>query len=181
MIDRNASFSASRTAVGTLVIALVCAAGPAAASSEPASGETQKKARLTDLWQPGDSGQRMNIRGRVTGLDGKPLAGIAVEIRQPDGDGNWTEQYRTTLTTDDKGRYQFGSVIPAGRYCGEPHIEVTVYQSGWEFYDDKLVFEDVMTADSYYWGDGTQIFLEESTVDGETILFGRYDIVLSPE
>jgi protocatechuate 3,4-dioxygenase beta subunit len=164
-----------------LIAALVFAVGPVAANSETPSGETQKKAKLVDLWQPGDAGQRMNIRGRVTGLDGKPLAGIAVEIRQPDGDGNWTEQYRTTLTTDARGRYQFGSVRPAGRYCGEPHVEVTVYQDGWEFYDDKLVFDEVMTAESYYFGDGTQVFLEESTVNGETILFGRYDIVLSPE
>jgi hypothetical protein len=28
--------------------------------------------------------------------------------------------------------------------------------------------------------DGTLVFLEESTVNGETIMFGQYDIVLSP-
>ena len=45
----------------------------------------------------------------------------------------------------------------------------------------KLVFEEVMTDDSFYFGDGTPVFLEESSVNGETIKFGRFDIVLSPE
>jgi hypothetical protein len=39
------------------------------------------------------------------------------------------------------------------------------------FEDDTEVFEE----------DGTPVFLEESTVKGETIMFGRFDIVLSPE
>lgn len=166
---------------GLLIATLAFTATSALASPENPPSDEQAKPKLVDLWKPGDTGQRMNIRGRVTGLDGRPLAGVEVEVRQPDGDGNWTEQYRATLTTDAQGRYQFGSVVPTGRYCGEPHVEVTVYQNGWEFFDDQLVFEDVMSAESYYWGDGTQIFLEESTVKGETILFGRYDIVLSPE
>jgi hypothetical protein len=35
--------------------------------------------------------------------------------------------------------------------------------------------------DSIYYGDGTSVFLEESDVKGETIKYGRFDIVLSPE
>ncbi len=169
------------TAAGLLIGTLVCAAGPAAASSDNPPADTSKKARLVDLWKPGDSGERMNIRGRVTSLDGTPLAGIQVEIRQPDGDGLWTEQYRTTLTTDAKGRYQFGSVVPVSNYCGDPHVEVVVYQNGWEYFDDKLVFEEIDSDDGFYFGDGTPVFLEESNVNGETIKFGRFDIVLSPE
>lgn len=181
MPESDALPGAARPLAGLLIAALIFTAGSALANPENPPADGKAKPKLVDLWKPGDTGQRMNIRGRVTGLDGKPLAGVEVEVRQADGDGNWTEQYRTTLTTDAQGRYQFGSVVPAGRSCGEPHVEVMVYQNGWEFYDDQLVFEDVMSAQSYYWGDGTQVFLEESTVKGETILFGRYDIVLSPE
>ena len=181
MMQRGSIAAVSLFANCLLIGALACTAGQAAASSEDSAAEAGKKARLIDLWKPGDSGQRMNIRGRVTSLDGTPLAGVKVEIRQPDGDGLWTEQYRTTLTTDAKGRYQFGSVVPVSNYCGEPHVEVVVYQRGWEYFDDKLVFEEVLTDDSFYFGDGTPVFLEESSVNGETIKFGRFDIMLSPE
>ena len=181
MSQRASKSRVSAAASGLLIAVLLYAAGPAAANSDNPPAEAAKKARLVDLWKPGDSGERMNIRGRVTSLDGTPLAGIQVEIRQPDGDGLWTEQYRTTLTTDAKGRYQFGSVVPVSNYCGDPHVEVVVYQNGWEYFDDKLVFEEVMTDDSFYFGDGTPVFLEESSVNGEPIKFGRFDIVLSPE
>ena len=147
----------------TLALAGLLASAPAAATEE-AGAESPQKPRLVDLWQPGDTGKRMNIRGRVTGPN----------------DGQWTKQYRTILTTDAQGRYQFGSVVPNSQYCGEPHVQVTVYQDGWEYYDTSLVFENEHDMGSYY-GDGTPVFLEESTVEGETILFGRHDIKLSPD
>jgi protocatechuate 3,4-dioxygenase beta subunit len=180
MPQRESTPSASKTVTGLLISALLFTAQAVAANADnpPAGG---KKSRLVDLWKPGDAGERMNIRGRVTSLDGTPLAGIQIDIRQPDGDGNWSERYSATLTTDSEGRYQFGSVVPASNYCGEPHVEVVVYQNGWEYFDDKLVFEEVMSDDSLYFGDGTPVFLEESSVKGETIKYGQFDIVLSPE
>ena len=141
--------------------------------------ETKKKAKLVDLWQPGDSGQRMNIRGRVTSLDGSPLAGIFISIRQANGDGEYTERYRTTLVSDAKGRYQFGSVVPNNDF-GARHVHVTVYQDGWEYFDMSILFEGDPNLDQHY-EEGKAIFLEESTVKGETILFGRFDIVLVPD
>ena len=181
MYARGFQFSLSKAAAGPLIAALFFAAGTANASSDNPPSVEKKKPKLVDLWHPGDSGERMNIRGRVTSLDGTPLAGIQVEIRQPDGDGLWTDRYSTTLTTDAEGRYQFGSVVPVSNFCGEPHVQVVVYQNGWEYFDDKIVVQDHLDAEGYYFGDGTQVFLEESSVKGQTIKFGRYDIVLSPE
>ena len=137
------------------------------------------KARLTDLWQPGDTGQRMNIRGRVTGPDGEPLANIKIAISQPDGDGHWIEQYTTTLKTDAKGRYQFGSVVPESNYCGAPHVQISIFEDGWKYYDKNLMFAESVEMSSHS-SEGTLVFLEESTVNGETIMYGRYDIVLTP-
>jgi protocatechuate 3,4-dioxygenase beta subunit len=139
-----------------------------------------KKAKLIDLWEPGDSGQRMNIRGRVTGPDGEPLAGIEISVSQPDGDGDWIDQYTTTLMTDAQGRYQFGSVVPeSNSYCGEPHVRLMIFEDGWDYYDKNLLFAENLDMASHS-EVGTPVFLEESTVNGETIMFGRYDIVLSP-
>jgi len=178
VLKRGLKLSVSKAVTGLLFINLVFFHGAVSASSDsPASG-AESKPKLIDLWQPGDSGQRMNIRGRVTSIDGTPLPGINIEIRQPDGDGDWIEQYQTTLTTDAKGRYQFGSVVPESNYCGAPFVRVKIYQDGWEYFDTNLVFaDDTEVFDE----EGTPVFLEASTVNGETLMFGRFDIVLSPE
>ena len=178
MFDKGVKSSLLKAVAGLLIANLVFAFDTVVANSESPSSEADKKSKLTDLWQPGDAGQRMNIRGRITSIDGTPLSGIRIEIRQPDGDGDWIEQYQTTLTSDAKGRYQFGSVVPQSNYCGAPHVQVKVYQDGWEYFDTNIVFEDDTQV---YAEDGTPVFLEESTVNGETIMFGRFDIVLSPE
>ena len=180
MPKQGSRISRSPAIAGSLLAALVFTVGAAHAGTETPS-DTPKKPQLIDLWQPGDSGERMNIRGRVTSLDGTPLGGINIEIRQPNGDGHWDSQYRTTLTTDAKGRYQFGSVVPVSNHCGDPHVEVIVYQSGWSYFDEKIVIQQDFESASLYYGDGTPVFLEESEVNGESMKYGRFDIVLSPE
>ena len=130
------------------------------------------------MWRPGDPGERMNIRGRVTSLDGTPLPGVRIAIRQANGEGDYTEQYRTILVSDSKGRYQFGSVVP-GNYLGVRHVHVSVYQEGFEYFDMSILFKGDPNLDDHY-EDGKAIFLEEATVNGETIMFGRFDIVLTP-
>ena len=181
MPKRVFTLSRPPAVAASLITALLFSASAALANSETQGAQSPEKRQLVDLWQPGDSGERMNIRGRVTSLDGTPLGGINIEIRQPNGDGQWDEQYRTTLTTDDKGRYQFGSVVPVSQYCGDPHVEVVVYQNGWEYFDDKIVFQQDFGSNSHFYGEGTPVFLEESEVNGETIKYGRFDIMLSPE
>jgi len=172
------------TRIAALIAVCCLLAGPADATSEQqlaqadSSGSGNAKPRLIDFWRPGDSGQRMNIRGRVTSLDGTPLAGIPISIRQADGDGEYTDRYRGTLLSDDKGRFQFGSVLP-GNYTGARHVHIAVYTDGYEYFDTSILFKDDPNQETHY-GDGTAIFLEESTVGGETILFGRFDIVLTP-
>ncbi|MDH3633592.1 MAG: hypothetical protein OES20_02710 [Gammaproteobacteria bacterium] len=147
-------------------------------STVQGSEEADNKPKLVDLWQPGDTGQRMNIRGRVTSFDGAPLAGIPISIRQANGNGDYTQRYSTTLLSDEKGRYQFGSVVP-GNYIGVRHVHIGVYHDGYQYYDSQILFKGDPNLEGYTDADQA-IFLEESTVNGETILFGRFDIVLVP-
>jgi len=146
--------------------------------TQPTDNETNKKAKLVDFWQPGDAGQRMNIRGRVTSLDGTPLSGVGIDIRQSDGNGDYSERYSATLRTDAKGRYQYGSVIP-GNYIGLRHVHVSAYHEGYQYFDSRILFKGDPNLDGL--SDAKDaIFLEESTVNKETIHFGRFDIVLVP-
>ncbi|MDH3217924.1 MAG: carboxypeptidase regulatory-like domain-containing protein [Gammaproteobacteria bacterium] len=179
MFAQGLRITLSMAIVSLLIIPPVFAADSVVAQAETSAPEPEKKAKLVDLWQPGDSGQRMNIRGRVTSLDGTPLPGIRISIRQANGDGDYTDRYRTTLTTDAKGLYQFGSVVP-NNYSGARHVHVTVYEDGWQYFDMSILFEGDPNLE-YHYQDGKPIFLEESTVKGETILFGRFDIVLTPD
>lgn len=164
---------------GSLISNAVIASDLIFAQADTSTSGAQKKSKLIDLWQPGDTGQRMNIRGRVTSIDGTPLGGVQISVRQADGDGEYTENYRTTLETDASGRFQFGSVVP-GNYFGAKHVHLTVYQDGFEYFDTSILFKGDPNLDEHY-ENGTAIFLEESTVKGETIMFGRFDIVLTPE
>jgi len=167
-------------AAGALVVSqAVFAADLTMAQAETPTPDATKKSKLIDLWRPGDPGQRMNIRGHVSSLDGTPLGGIRISLRQANGDGDYTENYQTTLETDASGRYQFGSVVP-GNYMSARHVHLTVYQDGFEYFNTSILFKDDPNLQEHY-EDGTAIFLEESTVKGKTILFGRFDIVLTPE
>jgi protocatechuate 3,4-dioxygenase beta subunit len=166
-------------ATGLAISNLVAASDLTLAQSDTSTPGAEEKSKLIDLWRPGDPGQRMNIRGRVTSIDGTPLPGIRIALRQANGEGDYTENYRTTLETDARGRFQFGSVVP-GNYFGAKHVHLTVYQDGFEYFDTSILFKGDPNLDAHY-EDGTAIFLEESTVNGETILFGRFDIVLTPE
>jgi hydroxyquinol 1,2-dioxygenase len=67
-------------------------------------------------------GERMFVQSRVTDLDGKPLAGVPVDIWHADGDGFYDSQKETYATegpvsrarfiTDSDGRFFFRTILP---------------------------------------------------------------------
>lgn len=179
MLTRGFRIAVSMAVTSLLITNPVFASDLILVQADTSTSGTAQKTKLIDMWRPGDPGERMNIRGRVISLDGTPLGGIRISIRQANGAGDYTDNYRTVLESDARGRFQFGSVLP-GNYMGARHIHVTVYQDGFEYFDTSILFKRDPNLSEHY-EDGKAIFLEESTVKGETILFGRFDIVLTPE
>jgi len=67
-------------------------------------------------------GERMFVQGRVTDLDGKPLAGVPVDVWHADGDGFYDSQKasyategavsRARFITDHDGRIYFRTILP---------------------------------------------------------------------
>ena len=139
----------SMAVTGLLITNPVFASDLIIAQAETSTSGAEKKSKLIDMWQPGDPGQRMNIRGRVTSLDGTPLSGIRISIRQANGAGDYTENYRAVLESDARGRFQFGSVVP-GNYIGARHVHVTVYQDGFEYFDTSILFKRDPNLDEHY-------------------------------
>jgi protocatechuate 3,4-dioxygenase beta subunit len=141
----------------------------------PALAQQADKPKGVNLWQPGDSGDRLSISGWVHDSDNQPIAGAQLRIWQADGNGEYHEdRYRTLLTTSDEGKYGFGTVVP-GQYYGVKHIHVIVTHDSYPPLETRIIF----IGDPYL-SESTQresaIFLEETNVDNEKIMYGRFDI-----
>ncbi len=157
-------------------LCLLAMIGPFAAVPAQAAADDGKP-KLVDLWTPGDAGQRMRIRGRVTSLDGSPVPNAVITIRHADANGLDWSYHLGDVVANEKGVYQFGSVVP-GNSHRLSHVHVYVSHEGYRYLDTEFYFKRDPKADP---DNPNSIFLEEGTVDGETMLFGRYDITLVPE
>src|SRR6201996_667847 len=84
-------------------------------------GEHKKTAHGTDI-SADLPGERMFVQSRVTDLEGKPLAGVPVDIWHADDDGYYDSQKpsyategpssRARFITDDDGRFFFRTILP---------------------------------------------------------------------
>jgi catechol 1,2-dioxygenase len=70
--------------------------------------------------RPDESGDRTRVTGRVTGVDGRPLANANLDIWQADAEGRYSGfmpgppdgNLRGQVPTDTDGRYEYVTVIP---------------------------------------------------------------------
>jgi protocatechuate 3,4-dioxygenase beta subunit len=84
-------------------------------------GEHKVAAHGTDI-SAELAGERMFVQTRVTDLDGKPLAGVPVDVWHADGDGFYDSQKeayategptsRARFVTDHDGRFFFRTILP---------------------------------------------------------------------
>ena len=83
-----------------------------------------------ELRKPGDPGLPVKISGRVYDTRGDVLSGAKLELWQASPQGVYDldgYDYRTSLVTDEHGKYDFGSVMPGhypGRVCQHIHYLV---------------------------------------------------------
>jgi len=160
----------------TLVVSLCLASLALLPTGALAATAENARPKMVDLWTPGDSGQRMRIRGRVTSLDGTPVPNVQIYFRHADSEGIDFSYHRGVVTANEKGVYEFGSVIP-GNSHRLSHVHVYVTHDGFRDLDTEFYFKhDPKSAED----DPDAIFLEAGSVGGETMMFGRYDITLIP-
>lgn len=162
--------------LGFLVFGLLLSAS-AIAEDKQNTQVDQNKPQMLELWTPGDSGQRMRIRGRVKSTDGSPLANVKIRVRHADSEGVDWSYYLGQLTTNERGVYQFGSVIP-GNSHRLSHVHVYIDHPGFQYVDTEFHFKDDPKASP---DDPDAIFLEEGIVNGEKMMYGRWDITLVPK
>lgn len=132
---------------------------------------------MQELWAPGDSGQRMRIRGRVTDSDGSPLSNVSIRVRHADSQGIDWSYYQGIVKTNNRGVYQFGSIIP-GNSHRLSHVHVYISHPGFRYVETEFYFKNDPKANP---DDPNTIFLEEGNIGGEKMMYGRWDIALKPE
>ena len=85
-------------------------------------GEHKVTAHGTDISPNNLTGDKMFVQSRVTDLNGKPLAGVPVDVWHADDDGFYDSQQpnyeeagasaRARFITDDDGRFFFRTILP---------------------------------------------------------------------
>jgi len=161
--------------VGIFVISFVLSTS-VFAQEQTKTPADQSKNKFLELWSPGDSGQRMRIRGRVTAPDGKPIPNVHIRFRHADSAGLDRSYHQGELETNDRGVYQFGSVIPGNNHRLS-HVHVYINHPDFQYVETEFYFKDDPKANP---DDPNAIFLEEGNADGEKMMYGRWDIVLKP-
>lgn len=134
---------------------------------------------VANLWQPGDPGERLYIRGRVVSTDGTPVEGATVNIRQADASGAYqAERYRGAIRTAEDGSYQLNTVLP-GQESGSRHIHLTVTHEFHQQVNTEILFKGDPQLDPSR-GRDLGIPLETAQAQGAPILFGNFEVVMQP-
>ena len=145
----------------------------------PAFATDGESVHKLDLWQPGDVGKRLLLRGRVSTETGMPIPDAKLYFRQADGTGAYSDQYQGTLRTNAEGSYALGSVIP-GLQDHSKEIHVYVTHADYSVVDTSISFKNDSALQLSDIG-GNAIVVEEATVDGATVYLGEFNIVLPHE
>ena len=86
-----------------------------------------------DLAAAVKQGEVIEITGRITQLDGRPLDNLVVEIWQADGEGRFDNPDFFgwgRAATDANGVYRFRTIKPGGYEGRAPHINFLLLYSG---------------------------------------------------
>ncbi len=131
------------------------------------------------LWQPGDPGQPLLLRGRVLSTAGAPVADALVELWHTNSAGEYPP-LRASLRTRVDGGFGIRTVLP-GHNAGyrARHIHFVVTHPRHQRLVTRIYFKgDPNMAEAIY--PELAIFLEEGLIEGETVLFGDVEFVVRP-
>lgn len=138
---------------------------------------------IRNLWQEGDPGERLLLRGRVLTTGGAPISGAQVELWHADGNGEvHTNRYRTRLRTGSRGEFGVTTALPgyipdAPGVWGARHIHVVVTHPGHAQLISLILFEgDPNLAGLPY--PELAVFVEQGRIKGQTVKFAEVVLIL---
>jgi protocatechuate 3,4-dioxygenase beta subunit len=99
--------------------------------------------RRTSLLEPGITGTKLVLTGRVLSTDGKPINGARLDFWHSDGKGEYDNagyKLRGHQLTNHEGQYRLETIVP-GQYGGRtPHIHVKVQAPNGRILTTQLYF-----------------------------------------
>lgn len=131
-----------------------------------------------ELWQEGDSGEPLNLRGRVISPDGRPIEGALVQVRQADGDAQYVAKYQGSLVSGERGSFTLQTVVP-GQYTSAKHVHIRVTHPDYQ----ELVTEILFKGDpniSFGMEGALEVLLEQIHQGEKTVSVGGVEIMLQP-
>jgi len=129
------------------------------------------------LWQDGDSGERLMLRGRVINADGRPIEGAMVEVRHADGNAQYTAQYQGSLISGDRGAFSLKTVVP-GQYTSAKHIHIRVSHPDYQTVMTEILFKGDPNI-SFGNPDALEVLLEQIHQGDGTVSVGGVEIILA--
>lgn len=154
---------------GPLVPTLATHTGPWYVPGAPA---------VARLWQPGDPGQRLQLRGRVLDTTRAPVADALVELWHTDAAGNYPP-LRASRRTNARGGFGITTVLP-GHHLGyrARHIHFVITHPEYPRLVTRIFFKGDVNMDEAPYPE-LAVFVEESEVDGRSALFADLQFVLA--
>ena len=123
------------------------------------------------LAEPGTSGERVSLSGRVLSRDCRPIPGALLDFWQTDERGEYDNtgyRYRGKVLSDANGDYRLETVLP-GLYPGRPrHLHVKVSAPG----------GPVLTTQIYFDARSAPARLVATPARREGLLQAKFDVVL---
>jgi len=99
--------------------------------------------RRASLVEPGMTGERIVVTGRVLTADCAPIPGAVLDVWHADGRGEYDNsgyRLRGRIVTDDAGRFRFETIVPAAYVGRTRHIHVTIEAPGRRALTTQLYF-----------------------------------------
>ena len=138
-MNRREFLEAALIAAGALAPGAVSAQAPGAGCGAGTQAQTPGpfyKAgapRRTSLVEPGMSGERIVVTGRVLTADCAPLPGAVLDVWHADDHGQYDNggyRLRGRVAADDAGRFRFETIVPAAYVGRTRHFHVTIEAPG---------------------------------------------------
>lgn len=138
---------------------------------------------LRNLWQQGDPGEKLLLRGRVLSSGGAPVSDARVELWHADGNGQVHEdRYRTRLHTGANAEFGVTTALPgyipgAPGFWGARHIPVVLTHHGYPQLISLILFEgDPNLAGLSY--PELAVFVEQGRIKDQTVQFAEVILIL---
>ena len=135
---------------------------------------------VKNLWEPGQSGERLQLRGRVLNAVGAPVADAVVELWHTDALGDYPP-LRASILTRQNGSFGITTVLP-GHNQGyrARHIHFVITHPTHRQLITRIFFKGDENIEEAPFPE-LAVFLEEGYIDGQPVLYADVEFVLIPD